>query len=117
MPDLRQYIARKIKEFREAARLSQTALAQRLAVTPNTVSRWESGVYQPRIEDLDKLSREFDKPIWAFFPAEVQPPTTKHEALLSATGDLPPEDIDEVVRFVGFIRAGRAIRNKKKATK
>lgn len=112
MGKARAYISTKIKELREAQGWTQTELAKRMDVTPNTVSRWESGEYQPRIDVLEALARVFEKPIWALLPREMQPhdATEKQRALLSATGDLPDEDIDELVRYANFVRARKAIR-------
>ena len=110
MADVIGHVARKIREFREANGLTQSALAKKLDVTANTVSRWESGTYKPKIEDLDRLSRAFDQPIWAFFPGGSKPPTEAHKALLSATGDLPEEDVHELIRYAEFVRARKVWR-------
>lgn len=113
MSEIVNHIAKKIRELRVAVGLSQSALAAKIKVTPNTVSRWESATYQPRIEDLEILARALGKPIWAFFPSEVEPATEDHQALLSATGDLPPEDIDELIRYAEFVRARHVLRTKR----
>jgi transcriptional regulator with XRE-family HTH domain len=115
MDDVIRHIASKIKELREAAHVSQTALAAKLGVTPNTVSRWESATYQPSVKDLERLSRVLGKPLWAFLPSELEPPTEGQRALLSATGDLPEEDIEELVRYVDFVRARAALRSKRRS--
>lgn len=112
MSEVIQHVAKKIRELRIAAGYSQTELAKKLKIAPNTISRWESGAYKPRIDDLDRLARLFGTPIWAFFPSDVQPANEAQRALLSATGDLPSEDIDELRRFVDFVRAGKALRKK-----
>lgn len=109
-----KHISHKIKELREAMDWSQTDLAKKLDVTPNTVSRWESGTYKPRIEDLERLARAFKKPIWVFFPSDVLPPTEAQKALLSATGDLPEEDLQELVRYADFVRARKGLRRRRK---
>ena len=113
MSELRRYIGCKIKELRLAAGWTQTELAGRLRVTPNTISRWEGATYEPAIQVIEQLARIFEKPIWAFFPTEIQPPTHKQRALLSATGDLPSDDIDELVRYADFVRARRAKRQRR----
>lgn len=114
MTEAIKQIARKIKELREAAKMSQTDLAKVLEVTPNTISRWENGTYKPKIDDLEKLSRAFNQPIWVFLPSEVDPPTEAQRALLSATGDLPAEDLEELARYADFVRARRQYRGGKK---
>lgn len=114
MGSITEHISQKIKELRESADLTQTALAKKLDVAPNTVSRWENGTYKPSLEDLDELARFFDKPIWVFLPGELKPPTESHRALLRAAGDLPASDIDEMVRYADFVRARHALRASKK---
>ncbi len=110
MPNLVQHIARKIKDLRESKGLTQTALSRELGVTANTISRWESGTYKPKLEDLEKLARFFEEPIWVLFPVDAQPPTEAHRALLSATADLPAEDIAELERYADFVRARKKLR-------
>lgn len=109
-----KHIAQKIKELRIAANMSQTELAGKLKVTPNTVSRWESGTYKPGIEDLEKIARSFDKPIWALMPGDREEANREQQILLSRTGDLPPEDIQELVRYAEFVRARQSYKGKKK---
>ena len=67
-----EYVGRRIRDFRTSygggPGISQDALAKALGVSTNTVSRWETAVYRPTIEDLDKLARFFGKSILEFFP-------------------------------------------------
>lgn len=112
MNDITRYIAKRIKDLREAAKLTQTALAAELQVTPNTISRWEGGVYQPSVSDLDRLARIFKRPITTLLPGNRQAVTEEQSALLSATGDLPPEDIEELRRYADFVRARHSLRKK-----
>ncbi|HEV8111575.1 MAG TPA: helix-turn-helix transcriptional regulator [Planctomycetota bacterium] len=112
MAEINKYIAKRIKDLRTAAKLSQTDLAKVLRVTPNTISRWEGGVYQPSLADLDRLARHFKRPIWVFLPLEREPMTREQHALLSATGDLPAEDLEELRRYADFVRTRRVLRKK-----
>lgn len=114
MSELSTYIASKIKGLRSAAGMTQTDLAKALKVTPNTVSRWESEKYQPTVADLDRLARVLQEPIWAFLPSDLKPATEEQQILLSATGDLPAEDIEELRRYADFVKARRAIKKPKK---
>jgi transcriptional regulator with XRE-family HTH domain len=109
-----KHIARKIKELRKAAGMNQTGLAKLIAVTPNTISRWENGTYKPKIDDLERLARVLNQPIWVFLPSDVEPPTEAQRALLSATGDLPAEDLAELARYADFVRARKEYRRAKK---
>ena len=49
-----------LKHLREARGLTQEQLAERVLVTRQAVSRWETGETQPNTETLKLLSREFD---------------------------------------------------------
>ena len=107
--DLLQHVAMRIRELRQAYNagegISQEALANALGVTANTVSRWETGVYKPKLEDLDALSRFFGVSILEFFPREDVPENEKVAALLRAAKNLAPEDIDELRKYAEFRRA------------
>lgn len=49
-----------LKELREKNHLTQDQLAERVLVTRQAVSRWETGETQPNTETLKILSKEFD---------------------------------------------------------
>ena len=49
-----------LKTLREQHHLTQEQLAERLMVTRQAVSRWETGETQPNTDTLKLLSREFD---------------------------------------------------------
>ncbi|MBR6352294.1 MAG: helix-turn-helix domain-containing protein [Firmicutes bacterium] len=49
-----------LKNLREKNGLTQEQLAERLMVTRQAVSRWETGETQPNTETLKLLSREFN---------------------------------------------------------
>ena len=49
-----------LKSLREKQGLTQDELAERVFVTRQAVSRWETGETQPNTETLKLLSREFD---------------------------------------------------------
>lgn len=49
-----------LRQLRESNHLTQDQMAQRLLVTRQAVSRWETGETQPNIETLKLLSKEFN---------------------------------------------------------
>src|SRR5688572_3787572 len=57
--ELFTFIGEKIRELRAARKLSQEQLGREMGVPTNTISRWETATYRPKIEDLDGLSRFF----------------------------------------------------------
>ena len=116
MPDLYEQIGQKIRELREAypkGKLSQEALAARLGVASNTVSRWETGTYKPTPEDLDELARFFKVSITVFFPTGSED-ESRVAALTSATGGLNDKDFQEVIRYAEFRKARRALEGSKR---
>src|ERR1017187_1124959 len=111
-------IGMKIRELRthhQGAGISQEALAEKLATTPNTVSRWETATYKPSIEDLEKIARYFGVSIAVFFP-NIEP-GDRLQALMSATGDLDDNDLDEVTRYALFRKARKSLEDVKKSKK
>jgi transcriptional regulator with XRE-family HTH domain len=116
MTDLYKQIGQKIRELRgmyPKGALSQEALAEKLDIAPNTVSRWETGTYKPTPEDLDKLARFFNVSITVFFP-DLKQDDARISALASATGGLDPKDFEELIRYAEFRKARRAMEGAKR---
>jgi transcriptional regulator with XRE-family HTH domain len=108
--NIRTYVANRIRELREnygSVKLSQEALAAKLGVATNTISRWETGTYEPTLEDLDRLARELGVSILDFFPAVARgdQKSKSVDALLRAAKDLDKRDLDELRRYAEFRRA------------
>jgi transcriptional regulator with XRE-family HTH domain len=111
MPSLYEHIGQKIRDLRTAypkGVLSQEALAAKLKIAANTVSRWETGKYKPTPADLDELARFFAVPITVFFP-DLATEDARVTALTSATGGLADKDFEEVIRYAEFRKARRAL--------
>ena len=107
-PDIYKQIGEKIRELRTTLKgkgISQEDLARAMETTANTVSRWETATYKPSISDLERLARFFGVPVTAFFP-QLQP-TSRMNALLSATGGLNDDDLEEVTLYALFRRTRR----------
>ena len=112
MHELYRKIGKKIKDLRLAHNgkgISQEELAQAVRTTPNTISRWETATYKVSIGDLERLSKFFGVPIADFFPSLNA--NVKVDALLSATGDLDDDDIEELREWALFRKARRALRD------
>lgn len=112
--DLLDHIAARIKDLRvnynNGEGLSQESLATHLKVAPNTISRWETGMYRPGVKDLEKLTRFFGVSIISFFPSELVGEDEDEElkALLRTARQLHPADLEELRKYAEFRRA-RAI--------
>jgi transcriptional regulator with XRE-family HTH domain len=68
---MRGFDGRKIREAREGAKLSQEKLARELGTGVRNVSRWETGVSEPRFTHVVMIARATGKPL-AFFQPDVQ---------------------------------------------
>ena len=94
-----------IREARHRAGLTQTALARRAGTSQSVVARWETGGAQPSLETLTRLIRvcglELQTSLTETDPSEVS--LIERNLALSST-----ERLDQLVRTVGFIRAGQA---------
>ena len=94
-----------IREARKRAGLTQKQLADRLRTTQSVIARWESGSSRPSLENLEKVVRacgfELRLGLEAADPAE----RSQLERNLALT---PTQRLDQLVRTVRFIRAGRA---------
>jgi transcriptional regulator with XRE-family HTH domain len=115
MADLYEHIGQKIRELRRTypkGALSQEALADKLKVPANTVSRWETGTYKPTAEDLDTLARFFSISITSFFP-NLTADAARVTALTSATGGLGHKDFEEVIRYAEYRKARLALERAK----
>lgn len=106
------FIGIRIRELRDERRMSQDALAKQLGISTNTVSRWETATYKPSIADVQKVADLFGVRLSSMLPTEEESPS--NAALLSATGDLPDEDIEELINYAEFRRARRRLEEAKK---
>lgn len=120
MADIYRIIGTKIRELRTHHRgkgISQDQLAVELKkfgvdTTANTISRWETATYKPSVEDLERMARFFGVPISVFFP-QIEP-SAQVKALLSATGDLADDDVEELTRYALFRKARQEMKRHRK---
>lgn len=109
--DLLDQIAAKIRDLRvnynSGEGLSQESLATHLKVAPNTISRWETGMYRPSVPDLERISRFFGVSINSFFPSELidENEDENLKALLRTARQLHPADLEELQKYAEFRKA------------
>lgn len=118
---LLEFVAQQIRELRinynSGEGLSQEGLAKHLKVAPNTISRWETGVYCPSLEDIEKLARFFGVTVMSFFPSdEVDVQDDKLLALLRTARQLHPADLEELTKYAEFRRARSMYKGKSRPT-
>ena len=56
---MRKQTQNRIKELRKQSRLSQQALADQIGVFRNTISNWETGYSQIRLQHAKKVAEYF----------------------------------------------------------
>ena len=109
--DLLDHIAARIRELRVSYNsgegLSQESLAANLKVSPNTISRWETGTYRPSFKEVEKISRFFGVSIMSFLPPEMidEDEDENLKALLRTARQLHPADLEELRHYAEFRRA------------
>lgn len=119
MENLYKIIGEKIRELRQTyggQGLSQEELAKKMGTTANTISRWETGTYKPSAVDLHKLAKFFTVSIAIFFPSD-EATDIPVNALMSATGGLDEDDINELAEYARFRKARRALKSTGKESK
>lgn len=107
---LLDYVADQIRDLRTSYNsgegLSQEVLAAHLKVAPNTISRWETGVYRPSLQDLERLARFFGVSMMSFLPPEmVDAEDDNLVALLRTARQLHPADLEELRKYAEFRKA------------
>jgi transcriptional regulator with XRE-family HTH domain len=105
--NLYDHVGAKIREFRTAfgGGMSQEALADKIGVASNTISRWETAVYNPTLADLEKLARFFGRSLLEFLPTDDPSEDEEIIALLRAAKELDPHDLHELRRYAEYRKA------------
>ena len=67
MKDLLRRLGRRIKEIRKTRGMSQEALAERIEMSPQYLSRIEGGAQSPSVEMLTKLADSLEVEVWELF--------------------------------------------------
>ena len=109
--DLLDHVAAKIRDLRvnynSGEGLSQESLAKHLKVAPNTISRWETGMYRPSFKDVEKIARFFGVSMMLFLPDDMinEDEDENLRALLRTARQLHPADLEELRKYAEFRRA------------
>jgi Zn-dependent peptidase ImmA (M78 family)/DNA-binding XRE family transcriptional regulator len=94
--DTSAWIARRIRDVREEAGLTQAQLALRLGRTQTSVSYWESGKRVPGLDDLIELADAVGKAVYYFLPPE-EPRQSVTAVLRAEAARLAYGDLDQSV--------------------
>ncbi len=93
-------LGKKIKALRIRTGLTQEQLAQKLTVSPQTVSKWENGVAMPDITLLPVLAEVFGVSIDDLFDLSVQQRMNRIESRLEIGEELPGDIFREYEAFL-----------------
>jgi transcriptional regulator with XRE-family HTH domain len=102
MENINKHISSKIFELRSQAKISQSELGRQLGEKPNTISRWEAGMYAPNIQDLYRVSNFFSVPISHFLPEGKIDLKNEIRLLLEGSNCLTERDEEEIKSFIEF---------------
>lgn len=91
----KNWFGQRLKAAREAARMSQEELAEKVELTRLTIARYESGRLKPGFERLEPLAAALSQPLWWFFTDRDEKPKL-----------LPSGPSEELCREI-LVRLGR----------
>lgn len=104
-------LGKKIKQLRLKARLTQEQLADRLGISPQSVSKWENAVAMPDITALPLLAEVFGVSIDDLFDLTAEQRFSRIEHRLDLEDELP---LDVFLEYEDFLR-GQTGEHKKRA--
>jgi len=100
-------LSEKIFELRKAHGMSQEQLAEKMGVTRQSISKWESGESLPDVDRLPELSRIFNVTTdYLLKPSEVDELTIRTEQLEKQQKDLQVEVQQVNLRNYRLLKSG-----------
>jgi transcriptional regulator with XRE-family HTH domain len=97
-------IGDRLREMREAKRLSQGDIEKRTGLLRCYISRVENGHTVPAIETLEKLARALECPLYQLFYDGEEPPALPHLLKRTSIDDLAWGSSGKDARFLGKLR-------------
>jgi len=95
-----QRVAARLKQLRKSAKLTQAQVAERVELDNVTVSRFESGIRVPTLEQLEKFSVLFKVPVSHFLDEANDPGLINGRELAGILASLNLDQQDFVMQFV-----------------
>lgn len=92
--DLDRAIAKKIREFRDASKLTQPQVAEHLGIAYQSYQRMEAGRISFRASTLDRLAQLYNKRLYDFMgdgELKIDPLVTKAQILMLGMSDADRE--------------------------
>jgi len=114
-----EHVAYRLKDLRihynSGEGISQDARARELDVAANTISRWETGIHRPSVEDLEKFAHFFGVTLYSFFPAEgTESLDSDLLTLIRLAKNLDADDLTELIKYAEFRKARRMYEGKRR---
>jgi transcriptional regulator with XRE-family HTH domain len=105
----REYLAARLKEAREYLGLSQEYVAQQTNIPRPAISEVEAGRRRVESIELQRFAALYGRPINYFLRseemrAEARVQMDVEAKLRNTTKDLPPDDVEELLRFAEYLR-------------
>lgn len=107
--ELKRRFGKHVQGLREAKRLTQEQLADRIGRSVDTVSNIERGINATRIEVAYQIARELEvrlPDLFAFEPVAESPPRVVSQAAIAFQDLLVDVDEITVQRMLDLVRAG-----------
>lgn len=108
----RSQLAKRLREARDYAGLSQDDVASALGVSRPAVTNIESGTRRVEAVELEKLSTLFGRTVDYLLNGAPREDDSRVAFLARATHGLTESDFEEIARFAAFLRNSPRRRNK-----
>jgi transcriptional regulator with XRE-family HTH domain len=106
--ELKDFVRKRLltlrNDFNNGEGMSQETLAKIMGITTNTISRWETGEYAIKPQNMIELSKALCVPIGAFLPVQKE---KKLDQLMITAIDLSYEDLTIIIKYAEFLRIER----------
>ncbi|WP_232229177.1 helix-turn-helix transcriptional regulator [Paenibacillus zanthoxyli] len=104
-------IAENLKILRKRYGLTQQELAEIAGVTNKAVSAWESGISEPRMGAIERISRHFNikkSNLIEIGGMEIWTPNLEKAISLRYPNEaFSEEEIEDIVNYIEFVKAKR----------
>lgn len=110
--NIKEILCENIVKRRKKIGLSQAALAERLQITPEAMTRIEKGHISPKISRLESIARNLHCSVPALFRHYSEGKTDNASIILDALSGLPEEAQTSIINLV--LEASRAMQRQSK---
>ena len=97
-------IGGRLREMREAKKLSQGDIEKRTGLLRCYISRVENGHTVPAIETLEKMARALEVPLYQLFYEGEEPPALPNLLKRKSSGEIAWGSSGKDARFLGKLR-------------